>query len=134
MMAGTFRYKPANTVADLSDQARGLGRQSMAEFLVSPQVQRPVSAAAKDISEAARDLALAEATRTGSFANAFESGVGGIMVVAGNPRVTAQVSNSDPAAMANEYGGRGALGSNVPERRILGRAAQPWHTAKGEIG
>ena len=53
------RYKPANTIADLSDEAKKLGRQSMAEFLLSPQVAKPTFQAAQDVRTAAQGRAMA---------------------------------------------------------------------------
>lgn len=126
-----WAYRPANTLNDLAPEVAATGRQSMAEFLLSPQVQRPVSQATEDVAEAARALTVAVgAVDTGDFVSKFDAQVGKPMVVAGNPRVTGRVVNDSDHAAAVEFGN-----SRVGEgRRILGNAAQPWHTPKTGIG
>ena len=51
----TRRYRPANSVASLSPEARQLGRGSMAEFLLSPEVQKVSVDAAAEIADNLRD-------------------------------------------------------------------------------
>lgn len=128
-MPRAWRYRPANTQRDLSPEARKLGRRAMDDFLLSPQVLRPTIEAANDVADAARELTVAEGhVDTGDFVSKFDVGVGEIMTIDGNPRVTARVHNDSAHAAAVEFlspnkGGHGF--------RILGRAAQPWHSPKG---
>lgn len=125
-MASTARYRPANTMADLSAEARALGRQSMAEFLVSPQVAKPAFQAAQDVRADAAQLATREAFETGEYADSF--GVVAIppVVIDGNPRSAFRVYNDDEAAPAVEYGNQ-RVG---PGKRILRRAGEPYHSPK----
>jgi hypothetical protein len=126
-MGIVVRYKAANTRADLSEEARALGRGSMTELLLSPQVMKPVFQAAQDIREAAQALALAEAVHTGEYADSFTVEPQAPIIIDGNPRVAFRVVNDDEAAAPVEFG-------NVrigPGKRILGRAGQPWHVPKG---
>jgi hypothetical protein len=126
-MPSSYRYKPANNLADLSKEARAVGRRSMAEFLLSPDVLRPVMQATKDIEDAAADLTRAEdLVDTGEFVDSFTSFVGDYMVIDGNPRVTGRVANDSAHAAALEFGN-----SQVAAHHVLARAGQPFHSEKG---
>lgn len=128
----TWRYKPANTKADLRPESKNL---AMDAFLLSPRLQRPTTAVAQEIALIAKATALVEASDTTAFANAFVAAPGPPMVVGGNPRVSARVSNSDPAAAPNEFGNVRILKSGkaveFPAKRILGRSGEPFHTPRG---
>lgn len=122
-----WRYRPANSSASLSPEARALGRKAMDAFLLSPQMQKPVTEATKDVEGAARALTVAiGAVDTGDFLDSFDSGPADPIVISGNPRVAGRVTNDSDHAAAVEYG-NSAVGAG---RRVLGRAAQPWHTEK----
>jgi hypothetical protein len=127
-MAKAWRYKPANRRSDLPKEARALGRRAMDDFLLSPQLLKPVMAATKDIKDAAEALTVAEGkVKSGDFLRGFDSAVGEIVEVSGNPRVTGRVFNDSEHAAAVELGNqRAGQGSH-----ILLRAGQPWHTRKG---
>jgi hypothetical protein len=97
----------------------------MAEFLLSPQLAKPVLQATHDIRDACEAIVLAEATDTGNLASSFEVHPTAPIVMAGNPRVAFRVENSDPAAAPNEFGNKRTVG-----RRLMKRASAPWHSKK----
>ena len=121
-----FRYRPANSKASLSPEARKIGRESMKEFLLSPQLQEPVSKATEDIADAAKALAVADGlVDSGEYSEGFEGQVGAPIVIAGNRRVAGRVVNDAAHSAALEWGNSRATGHHV-----LGRAGQPFHSEK----
>ena len=118
-------YRPANRAGDLRP---GSTHKAMDKFLMSDDVQRVADEAAKDIADAARDLAVAEGSvNSGTYARSFVVLKDVTPIVAdGNPRRTAAVINDDRAAAPLEFGN-----SRVRARRFLGRAGAPYHTPKG---
>lgn len=109
---------------------------SMAQLLLSARLKRIPLDVGKDIAAEARGRAIAAgAVDEGDFANGFEAesqvisntyGPGGKpLAIEGGPRWGAIVRNSDPAAAANEFGNR-----NIPERRPLRDAAEPYHVPR----
>lgn len=109
---------------------------SMAKFLLSSRVKRIPLAVGREIAAQARANALAAgAVDEGDFVNAFEAesqvmsrtyGPSGTpLEIEGGPRWGAIVRNSDPGAAANEFGNR-----NIPERRPLRDAAEPYHVPR----
>lgn len=100
-----YRYKPDH--------------RSFGAFMRSPRVRAVAVQAAGDIADHARTLALAEASKTGAYANSFRvNRRAPNLRVGGNIRATAHVYNNDPAAAPQEFGDRwGNRG-----KRILRRA------------
>jgi hypothetical protein len=108
--------------------------KSFARFLLSDQARDPAVKAAHDI----RDIAEATAPRSSDpdgeathMADEFKVNSASPPVVAGgNPRVGAEVYNSDPAAAPQEFGNArvrnpsrtlGRAGASVGEHRVVGR-------------
>lgn len=143
------RYIPANTRAQ-HNRARARYKippsknESMAELMVSEQIEKPVLDASHDIAQAARALATAElkTARAGAseYTESIDAAVGAIKVVDGNPRVSGAVTAhggrsswggfKDPEsshAAVVEFGNPSAPNSG---RRILGRAGAPWDNPK----
>lgn len=160
-MARTFvraKYKPANSISQMNaDRARlahmgPSANKSMAEFLVSEQLQEPVLNAAGDIGKAAIALAnteLTDPTRSHAYENSIEAVKGDIVSISGNPRVSAAVianggraswtgfTNPESShAVAVEFdlygedGGPKAPPRPARGRRILARSGMPWHTER----
>lgn len=126
-------YKPAQTSLDLPP---GSKFKAMDAFLLSPQLGDPVNEATKDIATAATTLATAERFETGAYAASIEADEGEIVVVGGRPRVSGAVmahggsypNAKDPEtsiAAVVEWGN-----ANAPGARILGRAGDPFHSAR----
>ena len=144
-MASTYRYKPAHTMADLSAPALAAGHQSMAEFLLSPQLMKPVLKAAADIADDARAIIVAEAYDTGALLESVNSGPAEPMVFNGNPRVAAAVTMhggiyrraKDPESSVGavvEFGNSQTRGKGPAQQvRPLWRAGQPYHSPKGPL-
>lgn len=121
--------------------------ESMAELLLSPQVQDVTTEAAADIAAAARAIMVAEmkTAREGNspLLDSVESGVAPPIVAGGSPRVAAFVSanggrsswggfkeaESSHAAVAEFMPGNvvGSGPRTMPPIRPLGRAGEAWH-------
>lgn len=154
-MTTRVRYLPANSVAG-HNAARARfdlppsRNESMAELLVSPQVQEPVVAAAADIADAARGIMVAEmkTARAGASAllDSVRSGAAAPVVAGGSPRAAAAVwanggnaswggfkdPESSHAAVAEFLPGNqpGSGPRTMPPVRPLGRAGDQWHNPK----
>jgi len=127
------RYKPANTSFDLRP---GTGTEAMDAFLLSPRMARVTFQAAEEIAAGARALALAEAFKTGRYHDSIHAVPGEVIVIAGNPRVSAAVvanggsyrnarNPETSIAAVVEWGN-----ANAPARHILRRAGEPFDTEK----
>lgn len=123
-MASRVRYKPANTMADLSDEARGAGRRSMQEFLLSHQVQEAADGVAKVIAEDARAKAPVE---SGALRDSVDAVEGEPMTIDGNPRRVASV-----VAHGGIYPGATDPESSVAARVIFGPRAENFLREAGE--
>lgn len=131
------RYQAANTIADLSPEARKLGRGSMAEFLLSPQVQDAATDVGKEIANDLRDSIAQHFDATNTLGESVESHAGEPMVIKGNPRATAQVSYDGgvyPGARQEDSTKAAVVefGNSVNrDYHLLREAGQPYHTEKG---
>lgn len=108
---------------------------SFGQFILSDQVREPTVAVAEEIKLAAIPLA---PTRTPGkrrskhkpVAKSFEVVQRGpVVVVGGNPRISAQVVNTAPDAAVHEFGSK-----RVPRRRMLGRAGALFGDFKPDKG
>lgn len=126
--------------------------ESMAELLVSPQVQDATTAAAADIADAARGIMVAEmkTARAGASAllDSVDSGPIAPVVAGGSPRAAAAVwanggraswggfdnPESSHAAVAEFMPGNqvGSGPRTMPPVRPLGRAGEAWHSPAAE--
>lgn len=129
-MARRARYRPNNSKVD------GFGG-----FMLSEQARGPVM-------EICRVIAAEAASTDGTtIAGDYGTEPGPVESVAGNPRVTGRVTNSNPKAAAYEFGSgylaegpSGGVertegqGGASPARRHLGYIAAGYHDAIGGIG
>lgn len=133
----TGRYRPANTMASLSPEARQLGRKSMAEFLLSPEIQDVATDVGKVIADDLRDSIAQHFDATNTLGESVESHAGEPMVIEGNPRATAQVSYDGgvyPGARQEDSTKAAVVefGNSVNKGyHLLREAGQPYHTEKG---
>jgi hypothetical protein len=97
--------------------------KGFAEFMVSPQVEKPVVAVAEAIKVEAID---GTPVKTGALADGYEVNVIAPIVVNGTPRASAEVRNSDPAAAPQEFGNK-----HVKGHRMLGKAASRFGDQRG---
>jgi hypothetical protein len=110
-MAVRVRYKPNHS--------------DMRRFLNSKQAQDPVVAVAKDIAAAAKANSPRSDQPGDHMADKFE--VERVKLpVSGEPRGAARVTNSDPAAVPNEFGGK-----RNRAHRMLGRAGALFGDTRG---
>lgn len=88
-------------------------------------------AAVKQVSLLVRDTAKADATkRTGGLARGYKvKDERDIVSINGSPRAAGRVYNSDPAAVADEFGN-----SRQPAKRTLRKAGAKIGEIKGEPG
>lgn len=97
--------------------------KGFAEFMVSAQVQRPVTEVAEEI---AVDAKSGTPVKTGALADGYKVKVIAPVVVNGSPRASAEVRNSDPAAAPQEFGNK-----HVKGHRMLGKAASRFGDQRG---
>lgn len=92
----------------------------MAAFLLSDQAKQPAVKAAHDIAERAAETSV---RKTGEFAAGYRVNEDVVVTVGGNPRASAEVYNSDPAAPSQEFGGVTKNGKEYGGHRRLRQAA-----------
>lgn len=109
------RYKPDH------------GPKGLGGFLLSAQLLKPVLEVAHDIAEDAKENSPRSEGDGPHMADQFKVTPGAVITVAGNPRVSAEVTNDDPAAAPNEFGG-----SRNKPRRMLGRAGAKYGDHHGK--
>lgn len=105
--------------------------KSMGRFLLSRQLNRPVTKATREIYTRLLDSLPRETghlSRSYSIRRAISSGPFDLPKAKweGGPRLVQVIESSDPAAVGGEFGN-----SRTPERRYLRRAGAPYHTPLG---
>lgn len=97
--------------------------ESFGRFMLSMQMQKPVTA----VAEAVKAVAVERTPKaTGSMASSYEVNELPAVTVAGSPRVASEVRNSDEAAPAVEFGGK-----RNEAIRPLGSAAADFGDVRG---
>lgn len=101
--------------------------KSFGRFILSDQARKPAIEAARRIAARAAETA---PKQTGRLAAGYKvNDKTAPVVVGGNPRVGAEVYNSEPHAAAHEFGN-----ARTRKKRILGKAGAAFGEARGEPG
>lgn len=124
-------------MASLSPEARQLGRKSMAEFLLSPQVQDVSVDVAKEIADNLRESITQHFDATETLSESVDAAPGEPISIDGNPRAVATVSYNGglyPRARQEDSSKAAVVefGNSVNRGyHLLREAGEPYNTEKG---